>query len=96
MGKEEELRILALEMWLYRRMLKIPWTAKMTNEEVLAIAKAEREILSNIQQRQMRLLGHTKKRWFRKISRRRKIRRKKIKRKTQKELHTEFNELYNL
>ena len=58
MGKEEELRILALEMWLYRRMLKIPWTAKKTNEEVLAMAKAEREIISNIQQRQMRFLGH--------------------------------------
>jgi len=22
------------EMWLYRRMLKIPWTARMTNVEV--------------------------------------------------------------
>ena len=39
-------------------MLKIPWTAKKTNEEVLAMAKAEREIISNIKQRQMRFLGH--------------------------------------
>ena len=25
----------ATEMWFYRRILRIPWTAKQTNEEVL-------------------------------------------------------------
>ena len=57
-GKEDEQRIQAFEMWLYRRMLKIKWTEKKTNEEVLAMANAEREILKNIKGRQLRFLGH--------------------------------------
>ena len=58
MGKEEEQRIQAMEMWLYRRMLKVPWTERKTNEEVLAMANANREILTHIRERQLRFLGH--------------------------------------
>ena len=57
-GKEDEQRIQAMEMWLYRRMLKVAWTEKKTNEEVLAMANADREILVNIRERQLRFLGH--------------------------------------
>ena len=34
------------------------WTEKKTNEEVLAMANADREILVNIRERQLRFLGH--------------------------------------
>ena len=58
MGKEDEKRIQAMEMWLYRRMLKISWTEKKTNEEVLEMANSDREILGNIKSRQLRFVGH--------------------------------------
>ena len=58
MGKDDEQRIQAIEMWLYRRMLKVSWTERKTNEEVLVMANADREILTHIRERQMRFLGH--------------------------------------
>ena len=58
MGKEDEKRIQAMEMWLYRRMLKISWTEKKTNEEVLEMANSDREILGSIRGRQLRFVGH--------------------------------------
>jgi hypothetical protein len=35
LGEAEKKRIVAFEMWCYRRMLKIPWVDRVTNEEVL-------------------------------------------------------------
>ena len=52
-------RIEALEMWLYRRMLKIPWVDHISNEQVLQRAGARREIMTSIRQKQLRFLGHT-------------------------------------
>ena len=51
-------RLQATEMWFYRRMLKISWTEKVTNEEVLERMSARRELLYNIHNRQMSFLGH--------------------------------------
>uniref|UniRef100_A0A8D8W5N2 Craniofacial development protein 2 n=2 Tax=Cacopsylla melanoneura TaxID=428564 RepID=A0A8D8W5N2_9HEMI len=48
----------AFEMWLYRRMLKIPWTDKVTNVEVLRRMKKEQEIMNTIKCRKMQYLGH--------------------------------------
>ena len=45
-------------MWCLRRMLRVPWTAKMTNEEVLRRAGVDRELLKTIRQRQLQFLGH--------------------------------------
>ena len=45
-------------MWLYRRMLRIAWTDFKSNEEVLNLARARREMLGEIKSRQMRFLGH--------------------------------------
>ena len=58
-SKEMERRIEALEMWLYRRMLKISWVDHVSNEQVLQRAGAEREIMASLRQRQLRFLGHT-------------------------------------
>ncbi|GFS06311.1 endonuclease-reverse transcriptase [Elysia marginata] len=33
--KEIQKKIEAAEMWFFRRMLKVPWIARKTNEEVL-------------------------------------------------------------
>jgi len=48
----------AMEMWLYRRMLKISWTEHVTNEEVLKRAQTERNLLASIIKRQLKFLGH--------------------------------------
>jgi len=33
------------EMWVYRRVLRIPWTTRRTNDEVLRIVNNNRELL---------------------------------------------------
>ena len=51
-------RLEAFEMWLHRRMLKIPWTDLVSNTEVLRRARAERELLSIVKVRKISYLGH--------------------------------------
>ncbi len=48
----------AFEMWCYRRLLRIPWTAKESNAEVLIKIGKERELLNIIKIRKMLYLGH--------------------------------------
>ena len=48
----------AFEMWIWQRMLKINWTEKVTNEEVLVCANEARRILKLIWRRKYRWLGH--------------------------------------
>ena len=45
-------------MWFFRRMLKISWTDRVRNDEVLLRAGTEREIMKMIRRRQLRFLGH--------------------------------------
>ena len=45
-------------MWTYRRLLSIPWTDRVTNEEVLRRMKKQRELLTNIKKRKTAYLGH--------------------------------------
>ncbi len=52
----------AAEMWLWRRILKIPWTERRTNAEVLRQMGTERELMMTIRKRQMRFLGHVMRR----------------------------------
>lgn len=51
-------RIEAFEMWCYRRMLKIAWTEKVRNTEILERIEKERELLTTIKKRKMQYLGH--------------------------------------
>ena len=51
-------RMEAFEMWIYRRIMKIPWTARKTNEEVLRMMGGDRELLSTIKRRKTAYLGH--------------------------------------
>ena len=48
----------AFEMWTWQRMLKISWTEKVTNEEVLVHATETRSIFKMIWCRKHRWLGH--------------------------------------
>ena len=48
----------AAEMWFYRRILRIPWTAHQANVSVLQRMGQERRLLCCIEQRQLKFLGH--------------------------------------
>ena len=58
-GEMQE-RLQAVEMWFLRRMLRIPWMDRVTNEEVLGRAVTHRQLMSSIVTRQIRFLGHFK------------------------------------
>ncbi|GFR85165.1 endonuclease-reverse transcriptase [Elysia marginata] len=45
-------------MWFWRRMLRIPWTAKKTNEEVLNETETARSLINRIRKRQATFVGH--------------------------------------
>ena len=51
-------RLEAFEMWIWRRMEKISWLDKVTNEEVLMRVNEDRQILNSLWQRKHRLIGH--------------------------------------
>jgi hypothetical protein len=51
-------RIEAFEMWVWRRMLKISWTQKISNEEVLMKVGEHRSVLNIINQRKHNWIGH--------------------------------------
>ena len=46
-------------MWFLRRMMRISWTEKKSNEEVLLTAGTSRELTTTIRKRQMKFLGHS-------------------------------------
>jgi len=49
LGKYEERIINAFETWSWRRMLKIKWTDRITNDEVFQRVKDERLLLKFLQ-----------------------------------------------
>ncbi len=48
LSSEMEQRLEATEVWFYRRMLKIPWTERVTNEEVLRRMQTDRTLMNTI------------------------------------------------
>ncbi|GFR80492.1 endonuclease-reverse transcriptase [Elysia marginata] len=52
----------ATEMWFLRRMMRIPWTAKKTNEEILTDAQTTRQLMTKIRKRQAEFVGHVRRR----------------------------------
>ena len=54
----ERKRIEAFEMWCYRRMLKVRWVDRITNEEVLYRVGEKRSLWRNLTKRRDRLIGH--------------------------------------
>ena len=49
--KKMRKRIEATEMWFLRRMQRIPWTARASNEEVLEMAGVQRDMMATIRVR---------------------------------------------
>lgn len=48
----------AFEIWLYRRILRVKWTDKVTNMEILKRIKKEKEIIITVKKRKLQYLGH--------------------------------------
>ena len=51
-------RLEAFEMWIWRRMERIPWTEKKTNEDVLKLVEEERTLVGKILTRKKNWIGH--------------------------------------
>ena len=45
-------------MWFLRRMMRIPWTDNIRNDDVLIRPGVSRKLLKDIRLRQMRFMGH--------------------------------------
>jgi hypothetical protein len=58
MTQRDRERLEAFEMWCWRRMEKISWTEKKSNEEVLNIVREGRSLLKTIENRRGKMLGH--------------------------------------
>jgi hypothetical protein len=56
--KEDSRRLNAFEMWIWRRMEKISWKDKITNEEVLRRVGEERKLIDTIVRRKKNWIGH--------------------------------------
>jgi len=57
--KNEETRLEAFEMKGQRKILRVSWTAKKTNEWVRDNAGVKRELLDNVKARKLAYYGHT-------------------------------------
>ena len=56
--KDDENRIQAAEKWFYRRLLRVKWTDKRTNESVLKELGVQCLMLSEISKKRLKYLGH--------------------------------------
>ena len=48
-------------MWYIRRIMRISWTEKKSNEEVMKMAGYKRFLLKNPRKRQLQIFGHINK-----------------------------------
>ena len=55
-------RLQATEMWFLRRILRISWVDRVTNEEVLTRARTKRTLMATIKSRKLKFLGHVMRR----------------------------------
>ena len=60
LSKDSENRINAFEMWVFRRIERIKWTDKITNEEVCRRLNVEKTLLTDIKTRKLNYFGHVK------------------------------------
>ena len=47
-SSEMEKKLEGMEMWCYRKMLRLPWTKEVTNEEVLKRVGKERTLMKSV------------------------------------------------
>ena len=48
----------AMELWFYRRIMRISYSQNMSNEGVLRNALTERKVINKIKQSKLEFLGH--------------------------------------
>lgn len=53
-----ERKLQAFEMWIFRRILRISWIQRITNEEVLRRMGCEPEIMLTVKRRKLEYFGH--------------------------------------
>jgi hypothetical protein len=58
MNKSIEKQLEATEIWFWRRMLKVPWTDKITNEDILKQVNMKRKLIKEIRKKQSRFIRH--------------------------------------
>jgi len=46
--KKKTFGVEAFEIWIWRRMMKVPWTEQKTNEEILKMVETERKIMYTV------------------------------------------------
>jgi len=56
--KENIWRLEAFEIWIWRRIMKVPWTEHKTSEEILKMVETNRKLMDTVRNRQKRWLGH--------------------------------------
>ena len=56
--KAERRRIDSFELWCWRRLLRIPWTARRTNKSVIEEIKATIPLATLIKKQQLSYFGH--------------------------------------
>ena len=56
--ESDKQRINALEMWVYRRLRRIPWTAHRTNISIIEELKIETRLVTRLNQSILRYFGH--------------------------------------
>ena len=59
LGKNEETRLDAFEMKGLRKIIRVSWTAKKTNEWVLNKAGVKRELLDTVKAKKLAYYSHT-------------------------------------
>ena len=57
-SREMERRVEAMEMCCWRRMLRVRWTERRSNANILKVIGSRRELLAGLRKRQMKFLGH--------------------------------------
>ena len=56
--KDLKKKLEAVEMWFLRKMLRVSWTEKKTNDAVLDDAGVKRSLVRTIRKRQLQFVGH--------------------------------------
>ena len=56
--KADIMKLKACEMWCWRRVMKVKWTDRVTNEVVLQNVKEERQLINSIYRRKRKWAAH--------------------------------------
>ena len=58
LDKRMKKRTDSMDMWILRRMIRIPWTARVTKERVMEMTVVGKDLKGVVMSRQLKFLGH--------------------------------------